>query len=160
MSLLRALLTAGIICAASLFSIAQAEPIKDDVIVNSEEIKWGAGPAALPHGAESVVLYGDPAEEGLFAMRVKVPKGYRIPPHTHSKPEIVTVISGATRLGMGETADEKNTQSFKQGGFMAMPPGMAHFVYVEEDTVIQLNSVGPWEINYINPTDDPRRKTQ
>ena len=43
---------------------------------------------------------------------------------------------------------------------MAMPPGMAHFVYVEEDTVIQLNSVGPWEINYINPTDDPRRKTQ
>ena len=156
MSRLRALLAAGIICAASLFSIAQAEPVKDHVIVNSEEIKWGAGPAALPHGAKSVVLYGDPSKEGLFAMRVKVPKGYRIPPHTHSKPEIVTVISGATRLGMGETADEKKTQSFKQGGFMAMPPGTAHFVYVEEDTVIQLNSIGPWEINYINPTDDPR----
>ena len=160
MSLLRATLAAGIICAASLFSIAQAEPAKHHVIVNSEEIKWGAGPAALPHGAESVVLYGDPSKEGLFAMRVKVPKGYRIPPHTHSKPEIVTVISGATRLGMGETADEEKTQSFKQGGFMAMPPGTAHFVYVDEDTVIQLNSVGPWEIHYINPADDPRQKTQ
>jgi quercetin dioxygenase-like cupin family protein len=160
MSLLRSPLAAGIIGAASLFSIAQAEPVKDHVIVNSEEIKWGAGPAALPHGAESVVLYGDPSNEGLFAMRVKVPKGYRIPPHTHSKPEIVTVISGATRLGMGETADEEKTQSFEQGGFMAMPPGTAHFVYVDEDTVIQLNSVGPWEINYINPADDPRQKTQ
>ena len=107
-----------------------------------------------------MVLYGDPSKEGLFAMRIKVPKGYHIPPHTHSKPEIVTVISGAARLGMGEKADETKTESFKQGAFMAMPPDTAHYVYADEETVVQLNTMGPWEVRYINPKDDPRQKAE
>ncbi len=39
-----------------------------------------------------------------------------------------------------------------------MPPGMAHFAFADEDTVVQLNSTGPWGITYINPKDDPRNK--
>jgi hypothetical protein len=39
----------------------------------------------------------------------------------------------------------------------AMPPGMQHFAFAEGETVIQLTSIGPWEIHYINPEDDPRR---
>jgi hypothetical protein len=27
-----------------------------------------------------------------------------------------------------------------------------------EETVIQLHGVGPWQINYINPADDPRKQ--
>lgn len=150
---------AALLCAANVCSTALAGPAEHKILA-PEEMTWGAGPEALPPGAKAVVLYGDPSKEGLFAMRIKIPKGYHIPPHTHSKPEIVTVISGATRLGMGETADEAKTQSFTQGGFMAMPPGTAHFVYADQETVIQLNSVGPWEINYINSKDDPRQKTQ
>jgi quercetin dioxygenase-like cupin family protein len=41
----------------------------------------------------------------MFAFRLKLPKGYHIPPHTHPKPEIVTVLSGTARLGMGTSAD-------------------------------------------------------
>jgi hypothetical protein len=26
------------------------------------------------------------------------------------------------------------------------------------DTVVQLHGVGPWQINYLNPADDPRKK--
>jgi hypothetical protein len=29
---------------------------------------------------------------------------------------------------------------------------MAHFVFFDEDTVIQLNSIGPWGLSYVNPT--------
>jgi hypothetical protein len=47
-----------------------------------------------------------------------------------------------------------------QGSFMAMPPGTTHFVYADQETVVQLNSVGPWEVKYVNPKDDPRQKTQ
>jgi quercetin dioxygenase-like cupin family protein len=152
----------AVLCAANICSTALAGPADEHKILAfaPEEMKWSAGPEALPPGAEAVVLYGDPSKEGLFAMRIKIPKGYHIPPHTHSKPEIVTVISGRARLGMGEEADEAKTQSFKQGGFMAMPPGTAHYVYADEETVVQLNSVGPWEINYSNPKDDPRSKSQ
>jgi hypothetical protein len=34
---------------------------------------------------------------------------------------------------------------------------MEHFVRATEETVVQLNGEGPWEINYVNPADDPRR---
>jgi quercetin dioxygenase-like cupin family protein len=135
-----------------------AEP--NHTIVAADAVKWQAGPPALPPGAQSAVLYGDPAKEGLFAMRLKLPKGYHIPPHTHSKPEVVTIISGIGRLGMGETANEEKTESLSTGSFIALPPGMAHYVYTDEESVVQLNSIGPWEVNYVNPKDDPRKKTQ
>lgn len=106
------------------------------------------------------MLYGDPTKAELFALRLKLPSGYHIPPHTHPKPEIVTVISGTFRLGMGETADEGQAEPLSAGSFFALAPGMAHYAYAEEDTVIQLNSTGPWSLTYVNPEDDPRQKTQ
>lgn len=39
---------------------------------------------------------------------------------------------------------------------MAMPPQVAHYVYVDEETVLQITSVGPWASDYVNPKDDPR----
>jgi quercetin dioxygenase-like cupin family protein len=94
----------------------------------------------------------------LFAFRLKVPRGYHIPPHTHPKPEVVTVISGTFRLGMGEKADKAKAQVLPAGSFFALPPGMAHFAYADEDTVIQINSNGPWGLTYVNPADDPRKR--
>jgi quercetin dioxygenase-like cupin family protein len=107
------------------------------------------------------VLYGDPAKDGLFVLRLKLPKGYAIPPpHTHPKPEIVTVISGTFTLGMGNVADESNAKPLPAGSFFAFEPGMAHYAFTDEETVVQINSTGPWGINYVNPKDDPRQKTQ
>jgi len=93
-------------------------------------------------------------------MRLKLPKGYRIAPHTHPKPEIVTVITGTFRLGTGDTADLSKAKALTAGSFIALPPGHAHFAGADEDTVVQLNSTGPWSVAYVNPKDDPRTKTQ
>jgi len=49
-------------------------------------LKWQDGPPSLPPGAKFAVLEGDPAKPGPFVFRVKVPDGYRIPPHTHRTP--------------------------------------------------------------------------
>jgi quercetin dioxygenase-like cupin family protein len=137
---------------------ATAQAADAHKIAMPQEIKWAPGPASIPPGAEAAVLYGDPSKEGLFALRLKLPKGYAIPPHTHPKPEVVTVISGTFRLGMGEKADKGEAQALPAGSFFAMPPGMAHFAFADEDTVVQLNSTGPWSLTYVNPTDDPRKK--
>jgi quercetin dioxygenase-like cupin family protein len=102
------------------------------------------------------VLYGDPGAEGPFALRLKLPADYHIPPHTHPRPEVVTVISGTFRIGMGETANEEEVQDLAAGGFFAFAPDTAHYAYTDEETVIQLNSVGPWALEYVNPEDDPR----
>ena len=130
--------------------------MKGHTIVAPDAVKWGPAPAALPAGAEVAVLYGDPSKEGQFAMRVKLPQGYSVAPHSHTKPEVVTVISGVFKLGMGETADAKRAQALAPGSFAALEPGTAHFVFSDEVTVIQINSVGPWGIDYVNKADDPR----
>src|SRR5262245_5633754 len=66
--------------------------------------------------------YGDPGKEGLFAFRLKVPQGYHVAPHTHPKPEIVTVLSGTARLGMGTTPDHDKAQVLPAGSFFALHP--------------------------------------
>jgi quercetin dioxygenase-like cupin family protein len=136
---------------------AQAE---EQRIVSPRDIKWAPAPASIPPGAQAAVLYGNPGKDGLFALRLRLPKGYRIAPHSHPKPEIVTVISGTFRLGMGESADAAKAQALPAGSFFAMAPGMVHYAIADEDTVVQLNSTGPWSLTYVNPKDDPRQKTQ
>ena len=39
-----------------------------------------------------------------------------------------------------------------------MAPEMRHFAWAKGDTVLQLHGMGPWQINYVNPADDPRKK--
>lgn len=129
----------------------------DHVLLAAEDIEWSAGPASIPEGAEAVVLYGNPGEEGVFSLRLKLPDGYQIAPHIHSQPEIVTVLSGTFSIGMGENADPENAEALGPGGFFAFPPGMAHFAFTEGETVIQLNSTGPWTLEYVDPADDPRQ---
>jgi quercetin dioxygenase-like cupin family protein len=149
----------GVITAISV-PTAIAETSAEHKIVQPQETQWEPGPAALPPGAQRAVLLGDPGKEGLYVLRLKVPKGYRIPPHTHPHHEVVTVISGTINLGMGETADPAKAKALPAGTFFTMPPGMAHFAYFEEETILQSNAIGPSSINYINPKDDPRQKTQ
>ena len=90
-------------------------------------------------------------------MRLKLPAGFRIAPHTHPMPEILTVISGAFHIGMGSEADPAMARRLAPGGFFAFDPGLTHYAHVEEETVVQLSSTGPWTINYVDPADDPRQ---
>src|SRR5262245_64720808 len=81
------IVASGILAATGAISSASAQTAEQKMFT-PPEIKWSPGPASLPAGAEIAVLYGDASKEELFAMRIKVPKGYRIAPHSHPKPEI------------------------------------------------------------------------
>lgn len=37
-----------------------------------------------------------------------------------------------------------------------MPAGMKHYALFKGGAIIQIHGHGPFEINYINPADDPR----
>lgn len=123
-----------------------------------KEVRWQAGPPSLPPGAEFAVLEGDPSKPGPFVFRVKVPDGYRIPPHTHPKPERVTILAGTFHLGMGEKFDATKGEALPVGTYGTWPAGMKHYVWVEGETIVQFHGDGPWVIEYINPDDDPRKK--
>jgi quercetin dioxygenase-like cupin family protein len=158
MKLVCSLLVAGVIVIAGARSTVTAQSSEAHKIVSPQEVKWGPAPDVLPAGAQAAVLLGDPSKEGLFVLRLKFPKGYRVAPHTHSVPEVVTVISGSFRLGMGETAGPSKAQLLSAGRFFALPPGHVHHVFIDEDdTVIQISTNGPWDLIYVNPKDDPRQ---
>ncbi len=136
-------------------SAAETEHDKH-VFINNADIAWKAGPDSLPMGGMAAVLYGDPSKAGAFVMRLKMPKGYCIPPHTHPKPEIVTVLSGALNLGIGPGGDRTTARSLPAGSFAALEVGTVHYAFANEETVVQINGEGPWGITYVKDRTCPQ----
>lgn len=153
-------IAAGAIGLAAVMALSAPTSAHDGEIhhkvVPVEEIEFKPGPATLPAGAQFAVLHGNPAEPGPFVMRLKFPAGYKIPPHTHPEEEHVTVISGGFGMGAGEVHDTSKAPILSPGSFVQLPVGMAHFAWTEEETVVQINAIGPFGITYVNPADDPR----
>jgi hypothetical protein len=124
-----------------------------------DQVKWGPAPPFLSSGAQLAVLEGDPmASSGDYTIRVKMPDGYRIAPHTHPLRENVTVISGTLKVGMGDTFDTSKMMSFGAGSFAYLDPSMHHYAGASGETVIQIHGQSPVKFNYINPAEDPGRK--
>src|SRR4029434_6763301 len=122
-----------------------------------ETLKW-VEPPVLP-GARLAVVQGDPSKEGPFVYRLKMPAGYRVPPHFHKATENVTVLSGAFSIGLGETFDQSKGQELPAGGFFSVPPRHAHYAWAGgQETVVQVHGVGPTDLTFVNPSDDPRKK--
>lgn len=121
------------------------------------DLKWGDGPPGLPAGAKLAILEGNPGKKGAFTLRLQFPDGYKIPAHTHPTAEKVTVISGTLMLGMGDKIDQATAHEMPAGGFAIMPAGMKHFAGAKGEAIVQVSGIGPFEIKYVNPADDPRK---
>jgi hypothetical protein len=154
----RFLVVFGIVFAIAIAAFAAAPKLADHGLFPPDKISWMNAPNALPAGAKLAVLEGDPFKKGLYTMRLSVPAGYKIPPHYHKRFEHVTVISGAFNLGMGDKFDASKGMAMPAGTFGFLAPGMRHFAFANEPTVIQLHGEGPWEIVYVKASDDPRKK--
>lgn len=115
---------------------------------------WIDGPATVP-GTKMLVLEGSPSQEGMFTMRVKLPAGTRIPPHWHPRDERVTILSGLAKVGFGDRFDEDAMTSFGAGSFYVNPPRSHHYVWIVEETEMQLTGMGPWELHVLE-TSAPR----
>jgi|ERR1700730_151304 len=125
-------------------------------ILAPEEMQWGEAPPGLPAGGKMAVLDGDPNKKGSFTVRLKAPDGYRVAPHTHPTAERLTIISGTLHLGTGEKVDEAAAHEMAAGSFAVLPAGMKHFAWSTGESVVQIQSEGPFQIKYVNPSDDPR----
>lgn len=130
----------------------------DVLIYETGEIEWKDGPASFEPGAQFTVLEGDPAQEGYFNLRLKLPDGFRIAPHWHPNIERITVISGNFLLGHGETGDRTATQRLGPGSYASLPKEMVHYAYAQGETIVQLATMGPWKIHYVKDEDDPRNR--
>ena len=114
---------------------------------------------AFPKGVEIATLVGDPAKPGeVVVLRIKFPANFQMPPHTHPYSEVVTVVSGTIGSTHGEKFEKKG-EMLKPGSLWVYPARHAHYAWTEsEQAVLQVQFIGPGGIDYINPSDDPRRK--
>ena len=131
----------------------------DHMAVQPSALKWGPPPPALPPGAQLAVLSGNPASDGAYVLRAKLPAGYKIAPHTHPTDENVTVLSGTFHIATGDKFDLRKGELVRTGGFFSAQKGMQHYGWTTTPTIIQIHGIGPFAINYVNPADDPRNKT-
>jgi mannose-6-phosphate isomerase-like protein (cupin superfamily) len=124
-----------------------------------DQVKWGPAPPFIPPGAQLAVLEGDPmAATGDYTIRLKMPDGYKVAPHTHPQRENVTVLSGTLQVGMGDQFDAGKMMSFSAGSFAYLDPSMHHYAAASGETVIQIHGQAPVKFNYINAADDPTMK--
>ena len=145
---------AATLLAAEETTVSGSEP----TVHTAGSLRWADAPPRLPAGGKMTVLDGNPAEAGTFIVRLKMPAGYKIMPHTHPVAERVTVISGALHIGTGDKPGASAGRILSPGDFVVFPKGNKHSAWTTEETVIQIQSEGPFDMQYVDPADDPRKK--
>ncbi|WP_408095652.1 cupin domain-containing protein [Peredibacter sp. HCB2-198] len=131
----------------------------DHVMKTPTDIQWGEAPPFLTPGAKFAVMSGDPHKKGLYTLRLQLPANYKIMPHWHPTDEHVTVIQGTLHMGTTDKIDESKSHALPAGSYALMPKKFHHYAYTgAEGAIVQVHGMGPFEITYINPSDDPRKK--
>jgi quercetin dioxygenase-like cupin family protein len=134
----------------------QGLPVSAFGEILSEDVKWQAFPA-FPPEARLAVLVGDPSKAGPYVVRVKLPAGIKLMPHTHPEDRIYTVISGVFYIGLGTVFDANKLKAYAPGSVIVLPANIPHFHWAKSgDYTTQVAGVGPLGIKYVNPDDDPR----
>ena len=54
------------------------------------------------------------------------------------------------------TSTASKAKELPTGGFMVLPAKQNHFLMTKSETVVEISSMGPFAITYVNPADDPR----
>jgi hypothetical protein len=115
--------------------------------------------AAFPASARLAVVVGHPSEPVPYVIRVKVPSGVKLMPHSHHEDRVYTIMSGVFYIGLGDQFDETKLEAYPPGAVVVLPGDTHHFHWAKSgEYVVQVTAIGPISLEYVNPQDDPRNK--
>lgn len=139
-------------CAALLLAACgsqpQSAPRSTVIQLDTQEVVYRPGPTTMPPGVELAVLEGNPAQAGLFTVRLRVPAGFVLEPHTHPQDERVTVIEGTVVVGFGPVLQPEKARTLGAGAYYLNPPGVVHYVLSPQGATIQITGQGPWRVDF------------
>ena len=119
-------------------------------IMRSADLKW----TPIIKGCDLAALNGDSSAEGTpFVLRLRCTAGTKIPAHWHPTDENVTVLQGTFQIGMGEKFDAAKLETMSPGNFVSMPKEMRHYALSKTATIVQVNGLGPFKVNWVNPSE-------
>lgn len=132
-------------------------PASKHVMVKASAVQWGDPPPSFERGAQAAVIAGDPGQSGLFVLRLKAPPGYKVARHWHSNDEHVTLIEGDLTVEMGE-GSMKHSTTMGPGDYLLLLAQMQHSASTSGGAVLQVHGAGPFDMTYVDPKDDPRKR--
>lgn len=125
-----------------------------------EEIEWEPF-AAFPPSARLAIVVGEPLQKGPYTVRVKLPGGEKLMPHSHPEDRVYTVISGIFYIGLGDRFDAEKLKAYPPGSVIILPGNTSHFHWAKSgEYVTQVTALGPLGLEYVNSEDDPRSATR
>lgn len=138
-------------------SQTQMMSINTLVAITPDTIKWVDGPDSLPSGAQYAILEGSLKGKGPVTIRLKLPANYQVAPHSLSAAQRATVISGSVNVAMGDKMDTSTGTLLTAGSFVTIPANKHYYIWTSEDSVIQVSTMGPLTVKYVDPKNDPRK---
>ncbi len=97
-----------------------------------------------PTGANISEVNGDLTEAKEFVLRVRMPKGYKVPLYSQEEIENITILSGRVTWA-AIVLDESNTvTTLNPQDFVRIYPGQLHSFEAIDDCVVQFNGHGPF----------------
>lgn len=131
----------GLLSASLLLGVHSAVAENTGIVMLPQDITFKDTAA----GVQVSVLYGDPAKPGLYVIRLKLPAGAKVVPHTHPEEvRTLTVLSGTLYFGLGDQFDEGKLTPYPAGTFFSELPNVAHYVAAKDSEVIfQVTGIGP-----------------
>lgn len=107
-----------------------------------DTLQWFSPP--INPAIRAAWVIGAEAKPGIYALRVQLAKGGRIPPHTHPDERHSTVLSGTLYVGFGEVFDESRLVAVPTGAVYVAPANQPHYLLAKDgDVVYQEAGIGP-----------------
>jgi hypothetical protein len=117
-------------------------------VLKPEDIQWVQRRSAPD--VFFAAIYGEQAQRGPYAFRIRAQAGHSLPPHTHPDERTITVLSGTYWAGVGAAFDESALVAYPAGTFYVIPAGVPHYAAVlAGEVVFQEAGVGPSRFDVI-----------
>lgn len=142
-----------------LLPVALAPALAAQVPAPTTGTPWVLVPPFFARGALISLLAGNPNEVSDVHVQLSFPDGYRMLPHSHPRPLHVQILQGTLRVGIGKRFDLKQTREMAVGDTGTVPANTPYFYAARGWTIIDAKTLGPFQLNYVNPSDDPSRST-
>lgn len=125
------------------------------IFITPDQLHWNSI-ESLP-GAYCALLDGDPSKKGPYIVRLKLPANYKVPPNWQTATIFVTVISGSYHIGVGDKFDREQGKTLMAGSSVVIPSKSHLYFWTTQEVILQVHGIGPWNVHYIDPSDDPRK---
>jgi hypothetical protein len=117
-------------------------------VLKPEDIQWTQRRTAPD--VFFAAIYGEQAQPGPYAFRIRAQAGHSLPPHTHPDERTITVLTGTYWAGVGASYDESALVPYPAGTFYVIPAGVPHYAAVLQGEVLfQEAGVGPSRFDVI-----------